>query len=182
MRSTLFLVLLAAGAAATGFFAYRHLVAPDPVARAPAPEAARNAPDFALPDLEGRMRMSDEWDGRVRVVNFWATWCPPCRKEIPLLKEIQSEYGMAELTSQAYTVNGRFHTPPWMHVMVRDVSDPFHYLPAGQVGALNIIDLANGHSCAFIETQDLGEVGDDGSFTVLGRLDNSEVRGCNLLV
>jgi thiol-disulfide isomerase/thioredoxin len=92
MRSTLFLVLLAAGAAATGFFAYRHLVAPDPVARAPAPEAARNAPDFALPDLEGRMRMSDEWDGRVRVVNFWATWCPPCRKEIPLLKEIQSEY------------------------------------------------------------------------------------------
>lgn len=97
-------------------------------------------------------------------------------------KEIQSEYGMAELTSQAYTVNGRFHTPPWMHVMVRDISDPFHYLPAGQVGALNIIDLANGHSCAFIETQDLGEVGDDGSFTVLGRLDNSEVRGCNLLV
>ena len=92
MRSTLFLVLLAAGAAATGFFAYRHLVAPDPVARAPAPEAARNAPDFALPDLEGRMRMSDEWDGRVRVVNFWATWCPPCRKEIPLLKEIQTEY------------------------------------------------------------------------------------------
>ena len=92
MRSTLFLVLLAAGAAPPGFFAYRHLVAPEPVVRAPAPEAARTAPDFALPDLDGQMRSSDEWDGRVRVVNFWATWCPPCRKEIPLLKEIQSEY------------------------------------------------------------------------------------------
>ena len=96
-------------------------------------------------------------------------------------KQIQSEYGMAELMSQAYTVNGRFHSPPWMRVLVRDVSDPFHFLPAGQVGALNVVDLANKHSCAFIETQDLGEVAEDGSFTVLGRLDNSEVRGCNLL-
>ena len=95
--------------------------------------------------------------------------------------EIQSEYGMAEMTSQAYTVNGRFHTPPWMRLMVRDVSDPFHFLSNGQVGALNVIDLANEHSCAFIETQDLGEIAEDGSFTVLGRLDNSEVRGCNLM-
>ncbi len=94
MRSTLFLVLLAAAAAVTGFFAYRFFVAPEPAAvRAPSPEAARTAPDFALPDLEGRMRSSDEWDGSIRVVNFWATWCPPCRKEIPLLKEIQAEYG-----------------------------------------------------------------------------------------
>ncbi len=94
MRSTLFLVLRAAAAAVTGFFAYRFLVAPEPAAvRAPSPEAARTAPDFALPDLEGRMRSSDEWDGSIRVVNFWATWCPPCRKEIPLLKEIQAEYG-----------------------------------------------------------------------------------------
>jgi thiol-disulfide isomerase/thioredoxin len=92
MRSTLLLVLLAAGAAVTGFFAYRTLVDPKPAVRAPAPEAARTAPDFALPDLDGQMRMSDEWHDRIRVVNFWATWCPPCRKEIPLLKEIQAEY------------------------------------------------------------------------------------------
>ena len=96
--------------------------------------------------------------------------------------EIQSEYGMAELTSQAYTVEGRFQAPTWMKVMARDITDPFHYLGPGRVGALNIMDLANIHSCAFIETQDLGEVASDGSFTVLGRMDNSEVRGCNLLI
>jgi hypothetical protein len=95
--------------------------------------------------------------------------------------QIQSEYGMAELTSQAYTREGRFHTPPWMKVLVRDISDPFDYLPPGRVGGINVIDLANMHSCAFIETQDLGEVEVDGGFTVLGRLDNSDVRGCNLL-
>ena len=96
--------------------------------------------------------------------------------------EIQSEYGMAEMTSQAYTVGGRFHTPAWMRVLTRDISDPFYYLDAGKVGALNVIDLANNHSCAFIETKDLGAVEADGSFTVLGRMDNSEVRGCNLLI
>jgi len=95
--------------------------------------------------------------------------------------QIQSEYGMAELTSQAYTRKGRFHTPPWMKVLVRDISDPFDYLPPGRVGGINVIDLANIHSCAFIETQDLGEVDKNGGFTVLGRLDNSDVRGCNLL-
>ncbi len=95
--------------------------------------------------------------------------------------QIQSEYGMAELTSQAYTREGRFQTPPWMKVLVRDISDPFDYLPPGRVGGINVIDLANMHSCAFIETQDLGEVDENGGFTVLGRLDNSDVRGCNLL-
>ncbi len=95
MRSLTFLLLLAAAAAATGFFAYRFFVAPEttPVVRAPEPEAARIAPPFALPDLDGTVRKSDEWDGKIRVVNFWATWCPPCRKEIPVLKEIQAEFG-----------------------------------------------------------------------------------------
>lgn len=97
-------------------------------------------------------------------------------------KEIQSEYGMAELTSQAYTIGGRFYCPPWMRVQIRDINDPFVEMPAGRVGGINIIDLANVHSCSFIETQDMGEVDANGSFQVLGRMDNSEARGCNLLV
>lgn len=96
--------------------------------------------------------------------------------------QIQSEYGMAELTSQAYTVDGRFHTPPWMSVMIRDIHDPLDKMPAGKVGGINVIDLANIHSCAFIETQDLGEVDEQGTFQILGRIDNSDVRGCNLMV
>lgn len=96
--------------------------------------------------------------------------------------EIHSEYGMAELSSQAYMARGgRFTTAPWMKVLVRDISDPFNYLPPGRVGGINVIDLANVHSCAFIETQDLGSVDDHGMFTVLGRLDNADIRGCNLL-
>ncbi len=97
-------------------------------------------------------------------------------------KEIQSEYGMAELTSQAYTVGGRFYCPPWMQVRIRDINDPFKEMPSGRVGGINIIDLANVHSCSFIETQDMGEVNANGAFQVLGRMDNSEVRGCNLLM
>lgn len=96
--------------------------------------------------------------------------------------EIQSEYGMAELLSQAYTVTGRFRTAPWMKVKIRDISDPFDQLSSGRVGGINVMDLANIHSCAFIETQDLGEVDESGSFRVLGRMDNSDVRGCNLFV
>jgi len=95
---------------------------------------------------------------------------------------VSSEYGMTELLSQAYmTVDGLFHTPPWMKVFVRDINDPFAYIPQGKSGAINVIDLANIHSCAFIETEDLGvQIGD--GFKVLGRLDNSDMRGCNLLV
>ena len=94
MRSLIFLLLLAAAAATTRFFAYRFFVSPErsPTVRAPQPEAAKTAPPFALPDLDGTVRSSEEWNGMVRVVNFWATWCPPCRKEIPLLKEIQTEF------------------------------------------------------------------------------------------
>jgi hypothetical protein len=94
---------------------------------------------------------------------------------------IHSEYGMTELCSQAYAkANGRFFCPPWMKVLVRDEDDPFKVSLTGK-GALNVIDLANVHSCSFIATEDIGEVYDDGSFTVLGRLDNSDIRGCSLL-
>ncbi|MCF8257727.1 MAG: acyl transferase [Flavobacteriales bacterium] len=93
-----------------------------------------------------------------------------------------SEYGMTELLSQAWSLgDGIFRTPPWMRVLVRDAHDPLSQLQRGR-GALNIIDLANLHSCPFIATQDLGEVYRDGSFTVLGRMDYSEMRGCNLMV
>lgn len=97
--------------------------------------------------------------------------------------QIHSEYGMTELLSQAYSLsNGTFNTPPWMKAMIRETTDPFNLAMNGKTGGLNIIDLANVDSCAFIETQDLGRVYDDGSFEVMGRFDNSEIRGCNLMV
>ncbi|MBT8257867.1 MAG: acyl transferase, partial [Bacteroidia bacterium] len=98
------------------------------------------------------------------------------------VENIHSEYGMTELLSQAYSKGkGRFQTPPWMKVLTRDSEDPFYILPAGSSGGINIIDLANLHSCAFIATQDLGKIYPDGSFEVLGRFDHSDIRGCNLM-
>ena len=96
---------------------------------------------------------------------------------------IHSEYGMTELFSQAYSKGkGLFTTPPWMKVIARDPEDPFCFLPFNKTGGLSIIDLANKNSCAFIATKDLGKVSPDGSFTVAGRFDNSDLRGCNLMV
>lgn len=98
-------------------------------------------------------------------------------------KEIHSEYGMTELLSQAYsTGNGNFRCPPWMRVITRDPDDPLTIRADQRTGGINVIDLANAYSCSFIATQDLGRVYEDGSFEVLGRFDNSDVRGCNLLV
>lgn len=102
---------------------------------------------------------------------------------IPL---IHSEYGMTELLSQAYSKgNGLFSCPPWMQVLVRDEADPLSILQPGQAhpisGAVNIIDLANVHSCSFIATDDAAKVYPDGSFEILGRLDNSDIRGCSLM-
>ncbi len=96
---------------------------------------------------------------------------------------IHSEYGMTELLSQAYSKdNGRFYTPSWMKVMIRDVNDPFCFIDHEKTGGINIIDLANINSCSFIATQDLGKSHNDGSFSVLGRFDNSDIRGCNLMI
>ena len=96
--------------------------------------------------------------------------------------EIHSEYGMTELMSQAYSKgDGIYNLPPSMRVYLRDVNDPLSWSERSQ-GGLNIIDLANFHSCSFIETQDLGrKIGED-KFEVLGRFDNSEIRGCNLML
>ncbi len=96
---------------------------------------------------------------------------------------IHSEYGMTELLSQAYSQGkGLFRTPSWMRILIRDSYDPLSLLPTGRTGGINIIDLANIYSCAFIETQDLGRLLPDGAFTVEGRFDHSELRGCNLMV
>lgn len=93
---------------------------------------------------------------------------------------IHSEYGMTEMLGQAYSFgDGRFHAPPQLQILLRDPSDPFSVSESLAAGALNVIDLANIDSCAFIETKDLARRHPDGSFEVLGRLDNSDVRGCN---
>ena len=97
---------------------------------------------------------------------------------------IHSEYGMTELLSQAYSKgDGIFYCPPWMKIIIRDPQDPLTlYNEPGRTGGINIIDLANINSCSFISTGDLGKVHEDGGFEVLGRFDNSDIRGCNLLV
>lgn len=94
---------------------------------------------------------------------------------------IHSEYGMTELLSQGYLQNNSFLAPKWMKALVRPTTDPLLSLKQGK-GALNIIDLANTHSCSFIATDDLGSVNEDGTFTVSGRIDHSQIRGCNLLI
>ena len=96
---------------------------------------------------------------------------------------IHSEYGMTELLSQAYSKgDGVFETPPWMKVLTRDPEDALSIQPIGRSGGVNIIDLANINSCAFIASQDLGKIKSDGSFEILGRFDQSDIRGCNLMV
>ncbi len=99
------------------------------------------------------------------------------------VKEIHSEYGMTELFSQAYSKGqGYFVHPAWMKILIRDINDPFQFLSEGRIGGVNVVDLANAHSCAFIETEDLGKTVQGSNFEILGRIDNSDIRGCNLLV
>ncbi len=104
--------------------------------------------------------------------------CPAFR-----IEKIHSEYGMTELLSQAYSPgDGLFSSPPWMRILIRDSNDPFTYIGPGKSGGINIVDLANLHSCSFIATQDLGRLHTDGRFEVLGRFDLSDARGCSLLL
>lgn len=96
---------------------------------------------------------------------------------------IHSEYGMTELLSQAYSKgNGIFECPPWMKILTRDTEDALTLQKTNKSGGINIIDLANINSCSFIATQDLGKVHDNGDFEIIGRFDNSDIRGCNLMV
>ena len=99
------------------------------------------------------------------------------------VSEIHSEYGMTELLSQGYSNgNGVFKTPPWMKILTRDTEDALTIQQIGKTGGINVIDLANYNSCSFIATQDLGKVHKNGTFEVIGRFDNSDIRGCNLMV
>lgn len=96
---------------------------------------------------------------------------------------IHSEYGMTELLSQAYSLgHGVFECPNWMQILIRDTEDALSYIENGKTGGINVIDLANINSCSFIATQDLGKKKPNNSFEVLGRFDNSDIRGCNLMV
>lgn len=112
------------------------------------------------------------------------------REEIHLIlkktfhvNHIHSEYGMTELLSQAYSYgDGIFRCPPWMKILIRETHDPFSYQQFHKTGGINIIDLANIHSCSFIATGDLGKLYPDERFEVIGRFDSSDIRGCNLLV
>tara|TARA_B100000700_G_C14961534_1_gene816721 strand:+ start:135 stop:1112 length:978 start_codon:yes stop_codon:yes gene_type:complete len=98
------------------------------------------------------------------------------------LENIHSEYGMTELLSQSYSKGDNiFFSPPWKKIIIRDINDPLSIIHKNQTGGINIIDLANIYSCPFIETQDLGKNFTDNSFSVIGRFDNSDLRGCNLL-
>lgn len=104
-------------------------------------------------------------------------------KEKLKLETITSEYGMTELLSQAYSLqNGLFQNPPWMRVLTRDTNDPFSFTPQNKTGGINVIDLANINSCCFIATQDLGKIHLNNTFELMGRFDNSDIRGCNLLI
>lgn len=96
------------------------------------------------------------------------------------IQEIHSEYGMTELLSQAYAVNGLYQTPPWMRILLREETDPFAF--SDRSGIINVVDLANIHSCSFIATDDLGRLHPDGRFEVLGRVDNSDIRGCSQMI
>jgi hypothetical protein len=107
-------------------------------------------------------------------------------------EKIYSEYSMTELLSQAYSLGENiYESPNWMRILIRNTEDPFSYVENGRTGALNIIDLANRHSCSFIATQDLGKIVGESEglteinsrkFQVLGRIDHSDIRGCSLLV
>ena len=99
------------------------------------------------------------------------------------VEKIHSEYGMTELLSQAYSKgNGIFETPPWMKILTRDTEDALTIQPTGNTGGINVIDLANYNSCSFIATQDLGKTHHNNTFEIIGRFDNSDIRGCNLMV
>lgn len=99
------------------------------------------------------------------------------------VERIHSEYGMTELLSQAYSKgDGLFECPPWMKISIREINDPKQLVKDGITGGVNIIDLVNYFSCSFISTQDLGKIHPDNQFEIVGRFDNADLRGCNLLV
>uniref|UniRef100_UPI0040567105 acyltransferase n=1 Tax=Alistipes sp. TaxID=1872444 RepID=UPI0040567105 len=172
-----------------GFYLYDHKALLEDMARDPKPKILLGV-SYALWDLaeRGHTPLRDtivmETGGmkghreEISKERFHAILC-----EAFGVEEIHSEYGMAELTSQAYSRgSNRFHCPPWMEVRVRDINAPQRRLGPEQRGGIDIIDLGNSSSCAFIQTSDVGKRFADGSFTIEGRIAKSDIRGCNLLV
>ncbi|WEK38196.1 MAG: acyl transferase [Candidatus Pseudobacter hemicellulosilyticus] len=144
---------------------------------------------FALLDLAGRYPMPLQHTVIMETGGMKGRREEMTRQEVHALlgdafglPAIHSEYGMTELLSQAYSAGqGLFRCPPWMRVLMRQEDDPFDIRSEG-TGIVNVIDLANVYSCSFIATDDVGRLYADGSFEVQGRLDNSDIRGCSLMV
>jgi len=133
----------------------------------------RNTVVIETGGMKGRKREMIREELHATLQNAWS------------LPSIHSEYGMTELLSQAYAAReGRLVCPPWMKVVLRDEEDPLAWIipeSESKTGALNVVDLANIYSCCFIATEDVCQVAGDGSFSVLGRLDTSDIRGCSLM-
>lgn len=175
-----------------GFFLYNHEELLERISkRDPAKKTILFGVSFALLDMAEAHKV----DFRDEVIVMETGGMKGRRRELPreelhhLLCEslgvtkIHSEYGMCECLSQSYSDGeGVFRSPNWMKIVIRDIHDPLMQLPVGSRGGVNIIDLANIHSCAFLQTKDIGKIAPDGSFTIEGRLDSSDIRGCNLLV
>ena len=131
------IVLILAAAGTAGFLTWKTLESPPTQVIAPAPSTPMTGtarPDFRLPDLEGIVRSPDEWDGKVLVVNFWATWCPPCRKEIPAFMELQDQYGQRGLQFIGIAVDERDVVQDYADVMGINYPILFGELDAIEVG------------------------------------------------
>ena len=150
---------------------------------------------YALLDFAKRYRMNLQYTSVMETGGMKGRRKELTREEVHLtlkqqlgLPEVHAEYGMTELLSQAYSLsNGIFKCPPWMKILLRSPDDPFEIASAGSIsghapGAVNVIDLANLNSCSFIATDDIGKLYSDESFEISGRLDNSDIRGCSLMV
>lgn len=175
----------------SGFFMYDHdnLVEKLKKTEAAGTKALLIGVTFALLDFAAKFQIPLEHTVVMETGGMKGRGLELTREEVAIqLKKafgvttIHSEYGMTELMSQAYSPgHGVFTPPPWLKMLVRDTSDPLESTLTGS-GALNIIDLANVHTCCFIATQDLGKVYANGDFEVTGRMDRSDIRGCNLMV
>jgi hypothetical protein len=145
---------------------------------------------FALLDFVEKYQMKLEYTHVIETGGMKGRRAELTRQELHQILQnrlgvssIAGEYGMTELMSQSYALKqGLYQTPPWCKVLAREINDPLGMPIYNKNGVLNVIDLYNLYSCSFIATSDLGKVNDDGVFQVLGRVDYSDTRGCNLLV
>lgn len=173
-----------------GFYLYDHEKLVEEIVKSNAPKKLLIGVSFALLDLAEKDMFKDAGITVMETGGMKGRRQEVTRAELHLklmnafgVDRIASEYGMTELLSQAYSRrDGLFECPPWMEVMIRKTDDPFDLERDGRSGGINVIDLLNVNSCAFIATEDLGRKYKNGRFEVLGRFDHSEARGCNLMI